>query len=74
MRAVNVNSTCAVNFTEFALEISESDAVLFDLLLGQAFNGLLKDLARTSHAEEFSGLGNVQIEDLIIAQLGTCSR
>lgn len=65
---MNVNSTRTIDFTEFALEIGESDAVLFDLLLGQAFNRLLEDLTCTSHAEEFSRLGNVQIEDLNIAR------
>jgi hypothetical protein len=65
---VNVNSARSINFTEFAFKIGKSEAVLSDLFLGQAFNGLLEDLARARHSEEFSGLGNVQIENLKIAQ------
>ncbi len=61
---MNVNATCSVNFTEFSFEIGKSETVLFDLLLGQAFNGLLEDLACARDAEELSGLGEVQIEDL----------
>jgi hypothetical protein len=65
LRAVNVDRSRTVDFTQLSLQIRKSHAVLFDLLLGQGLHGLLEDLARASHTEELRGLGEVEIEDLM---------